>query len=64
MSFVTADHVMSLTEQLVVNALGKTVPHMKIPDPPFPRMPYMVAMEKVRGIIIGQSLDTQTTFEQ
>ena len=38
---------MSLIEDLLTTTLAQSVPHMKIPAPPFPRMNYQTAMEKV-----------------
>ena len=49
---------MSLTEQLLVNSLSHTVPHMRIPSPPFPRLPYMEAMEKVYLLILLSTWNT------
>ena len=48
MSFVEAEGVMQLTEELVSSSLTRTAPHLDITTPPFPRMTYKEAMEKAR----------------
>ncbi len=38
---------MSLIEDLLSTTLAQTVPHLKFTRPPFPRMEYKTAIEKV-----------------
>ena len=47
MSFVNSEGIMSLIEDLISSTLAQTVPHLKVTPPPFPRMNYKTAMEKV-----------------
>ena len=47
MSFVNSDDIMSLVEDLLLTTLAKTVPHLKITAPPFPRVKYKTAIEQV-----------------
>lgn len=47
MSFVQADDVMVMTEKMIIATLEKTVPYLKIPPHPFPRMSYKEAMSRV-----------------
>ena len=47
MSFVKPEGIMSLIEDLLLMTLAQTVPHLKFTPPPFPRMEYKTAIEKV-----------------
>ena len=51
MSFVQADDVMVMTEKMIIAALEKTVPYLKIPSQPFPWISYKEAMSKVSDYI-------------
>ena len=62
MSFVQAEGVMALTEDLVSSTLDKTVPHLKIPPRPFPQMPYKEAMSRVRFSLITYSRAVDTVY--
>ena len=47
MSFVKPEGIMSLIEDLLSRTLAQTVSHLKFTAPPFPRMEYKTAIEKV-----------------
>ena len=47
MAFVNADGIMGLTEDLVSTTISGALPHLDISVPPFQRMTYKEAMEKV-----------------
>ncbi len=47
MSFVDANGIMGLTEELVFSTISSTLPHLDITAPPFQKMSYREAMEKV-----------------
>ena len=47
MSFVDSEGIMGLIEDMLSTTLTQTVPHLKPTPPPFPRMKYETAMEKV-----------------
>ncbi|MCK9186997.1 MAG: aspartate--tRNA ligase [Candidatus Colwellbacteria bacterium] len=46
MSFVDREDVMSLTEELIIDIVGKLYPEKRIQERPFPRIAYKEAMEK------------------
>ena len=45
-SFATEEEIMSVTESLLIELVGKLYPEKKIQAIPFPRIPYKEAMEK------------------
>ena len=47
MSFVDANGVMNLAEELISAAVSRTFSHLDITSSPFPRMTYNEAMQKV-----------------
>ena len=51
MSFVDANGIMTLTEELVASTLTKCTPQLKHPPTPFPTMSYSEAMEKVANVL-------------
>ncbi len=46
MSFVDAEDIMGLSENLIIGAIKELMPEKKIKEIPFPRLPYKEAMEK------------------
>jgi aspartyl-tRNA synthetase len=47
MSFIKPEGIMNLIEDLLSTTLAQTVPRLKFTPPPFPRMEYKAAIEKV-----------------
>ena len=47
MSFVDSNGVMGLIEELLSSTLSRTVPHLDVTPPPFPRIPFQQAMDEV-----------------
>ncbi len=42
---------MSLVEQMLASVIGSTAPSVRLPALPFPRLPYVEAMEKVLWVL-------------
>ena len=52
MSFVKPEGIMCLIEDLLSTTLAQVVPHLKFTPPPFPRMDYETAIEKVATCVV------------
>jgi aspartyl-tRNA synthetase len=48
LSFADEEEIMQITEQLLIEIVGKLYPHKKIQEIPFPRIPYAKAMEEYK----------------
>lgn len=48
LSFADEDEIMQITEQLLIEIVGKLYPHKKIQEVPFPRIPYAKAMAEYK----------------
>jgi len=48
LSFADEEEIMQITEQLLIEIVGKLYPHKKIQEIPFPRIPYTKAMEEYK----------------